>query len=56
MAIALHRVPESEDYEAATIGGTPRGVLISSSGGLRSVEPVLITENILCIYNTPKKI
>lgn len=32
----VHRVPETEEYEggyeAATMGGTPRGVVISSPG------------------------
>lgn len=42
LTIALHRVPETEDYaggyEATTMGGTPRGVVISSTGHASSGE------------------
>lgn len=36
MTVVVHRVPETKDYEggyeAATLSGTPRGVVISSPG------------------------
>lgn len=42
LTIVVHRVPESEDYEggyeAATLSGTPRGVVISSPGHASSEE------------------